>query len=200
MQKKLTYVIFVIFLLIYSYLIFIGNNRFIYNIGYKEIFIFFGLVFLFLVIMNLIIKDKELYKNSIKMCIIMYFILLISLVFFIGRTNIRLYNWSYGGQHQLGKTIISQIKYGSTYSILKNIIGNLVMFMPLSFLLIIDNKKNKSIIRQTILILPLIIIVEVLQAYTHTGIFDVDDIFLNYVGTIMFSMIYILIERMIKHA
>ena len=37
----------------------------------------------------------------------------------IGRTNLGFYEWRYNGQYKLFHTIISQLKYGSSYSIFK---------------------------------------------------------------------------------
>lgn len=99
------------------------------------------------------------------------------------------------------RTIKSQIKYGSSLSILKNLIGNCIMLIPLSFLLMIKNKKYNNILRQTPITLTLIIFIEILQTYTHTGSFDIDDIILNYLGTIIFTFIitrFNLIEKIKK--
>ena len=82
-----------------------------------------------------------------------------------------------------------QIKYDSTALLLKNIVGNIVMLIPLSFLLMIKNLKNKNILRQSVIIIPIIIIIEVLQAFTHTGSFDIDDIILNYMGVVVFTFL-----------
>ena len=82
-----------------------------------------------------------------------------------------------------------QIKYGSTALLLKNIVGNIVMLIPLSFLLMIKNLKNKNILRQSVIIISTIIIIEVLQAFTHTGSFDIDDIILNYMGVVVFTFL-----------
>ena len=53
----------------------------------------------------------------------------------------------------------------------------------------IKNKKFNNIFWQTIIILPIILLIEVTQALTHIGSFDIDDIILNYVGTIIFTFL-----------
>ena len=63
------------------------------------------------------------------------------------------------------------------------------MLIPLSLLLMIKNKKYNNILKQSIIILPITIIIEFLQASTHTGIFDIDDIILNYIGTLIFTFL-----------
>ena len=40
-----------------------------------------------------------------------------------------------------------------------------------------------------VIVLPIIIFIEILQAYTHTGTFDIDDILLNYMGTLIFTFL-----------
>lgn len=133
-------------------------------------------------------RDKS-FKTNINIYLILFFILLFSVTFIIGRDRFHLYSWSYGGQMIPFRTIKSQIKYGSSLSILKNLIGNCIMLIPLSFLLMIKNKKYNNILRQTPITLTLIIFIEILQTYTHTGTFDIDDIILNYLGTIIFTFI-----------
>ena len=64
-----------------------------------------------------------------------------------------------------------------------------MMLIPLSFLLMIRTKKFDNVFIQSVINLPIIIFVEILQAFTHTGTFDVDDIFLNYIGTIIFTFL-----------
>ena len=63
------------------------------------------------------------------------------------------------------------------------------MLIPLSFLLMIKDKKYNNIFRQLLIILPTIVSIELLQAFTHVGAFDIDDILLNYLGTIIFIYI-----------
>ena len=63
------------------------------------------------------------------------------------------------------------------------------MLIPLSLLLMIKNKKYNNILKQTTITLPIIIFIEILQAFTHTGVFDIDDIILNYLGTVIFTFI-----------
>lgn len=181
--------ILIISILIYIYLVFIGRNQYIYNISYTKIILFVLLICLMIYLYGIINNKEKIYNNNIKWYIILYFLILISVTFFIGRTDIKFYNWWYRGQYEPLHTILSHFKYGTITLILKNIIGNSIMLIPLSFLLMIKNKKYKNIFSQTLIILPLIIIIEVLQAYTHVGVFDIDDILLNYFGTIIFTFL-----------
>jgi glycopeptide antibiotics resistance protein len=65
-----------------------------------------------------------------------------------------------------------------------NIFGNIIAFIPLGILLplILKKKKNKDIILYFFLI---IISIEVVQITFGIGRFDVDDIILNFLGTML---------------
>ena len=53
----------------------------------------------------------------------------------------------------------------------------------------IKDKKYNNVLKQSLIILPTILTIEVLQASTHTGSFDVDDIILNYGGILIFTFL-----------
>lgn len=180
-------ILLIISLLIYSYLVFIGGNQYIFNMSYTKCILFVLIVCLLIYIYGTISNKDSTYKTNIRIYILLYLIILATVTFFIGRTEIKFYNWWYAGQYSPFQTIISQLKYGSSLSVLKNVIGNGIMLIPFSFLLMIKDKKYNNIVRQSIIILPIIIGIEVLQAFTHTGAFDIDDILLNYLGTVIFT-------------
>lgn len=182
-EKIIKYIVLIVSILIYYYLI---NNQYIYNFNYLKCIIYSLLISLFIYTYGILINDKNNYKFNIKIYLIIYFITLTSLTFIIGRPNLRFYNFKFYGQYNLFFTIISQLKNGTNYSIFKNIIGNLVIFIPFSLLLMINNKKYNNVLKQTIIILPIIICIELIQAFTHIGSFDIDDIFLNYLGVVLF--------------
>ena len=204
MNKKITIIkklVLILNIFIYIYLVFIGRNQYMYDMSYSRCILFILLLSLFIYVCGISEDRDKSFKTNINIYLILFFILLFSVTFIIGRDRFRLYSWSYGGQMILFRTIKSQIKYGSSLSILKNLIGNSIMLIPLSFLLMIKNKKYNNILRQTPITLPLIIFIEILQTYTHTGTFDIDDIILNYLGTIIFTFIitrFNLIEKIKK--
>lgn len=187
--KILENIFLVISLLFYGYFLFVGTNRFIYNMSYAKSIIFILLICLTIYTYGIYNNKDEVYKANINKYIILYFILLISVTFFIDRDNLKLYDWWYAGQYRPLHTIISQLEYGSSLSIWKNIVGNSIMLIPLSFLLMLKNKKYYNVFKQLMVVLPIVIAIEVLQAFTHTGSFDIDDILLNYLFTIIFTLI-----------
>lgn len=182
----------VVSILLYFYLVFHNRNRYLYNMSYLKCISYMLLVSLSIYLFGLIENKEKSYKENIIIYIILFMLLLTSFVFILKRPTIHFYkNW-YSGQLQPFHTIMSQIEKASPRTFLKNIIGNMFMLVPLSFLLMLLNDKYKNILKQTLIILPTIILIEVLQAFTYTGTFDVDDIILNYMGTVIF---FILLEK-----
>ena len=179
----------VVSILLYFYLVFHNRNQYLYNMSYLKCISYMLLVSLPIYLFGLIENKEKSYKENIIIYIILFMLLLTSFVFILKRPTIHFYkNW-YSGQLQPFHTIISQIEKASPKTFLKNIIGNMFMLVPLSLLLMLLNDKYKNILKQTIIILPTIILIEVLQAFTYTGTFDVDDIILNYIGTIIFILL-----------
>jgi glycopeptide antibiotics resistance protein len=74
-------------------------------------------------------------------------------------------------------------------TIIINVLGNIIMFMPFGFLGIVFPKLNDL---KTLIInfVSAIIIVESLQYFTRLGVFDIDDIILNTVGVAIGFCIY----------
>ena len=79
-------------------------------------------------------------------------------------------------------------------TIIINIFGNILIFVPFGFLGIVFPKLNNF----WILILDFlfaIMIVESLQYFTRLGVFDIDDVILNTVGVAIGFWIYQLFEK-----
>jgi glycopeptide antibiotics resistance protein len=64
---------------------------------------------------------------------------------------------------------------------LYNIVGNIVPFAPLGFFISIVFFR-KSFLRTIILCLIIIVFIELVQLVLMIGAFDIDDIFLNFIG------------------
>ena len=176
-------------IILFYYLLFIGWNKYAYDMNYLKCIIFMLANVVFLFSYGILKNEKKVYNSNIIIYIFLFIYLLFTFTFLIGRTEFKFYNRWYAGQYIPFNTIVSQFKYGSTSSILKNVIGNSIMIIPMSFLLMIKNKKFNNIFWQSLITLPMILIIEVLQASTHTGAFDIDDIILNYFGTVVFALI-----------
>jgi glycopeptide antibiotics resistance protein len=85
------------------------------------------------------------------------------------------------------RTIISYLKLIPSLPqiALKNLLGNIILFMPFGFLIpILWSKTNSS---QKIIIISIIFsfVLEISQLILHLGSFDIDDIFLNTLGALL---------------
>ena len=191
-KKNIINILFLIIsFIIYFFLVIYNYNQYIYNMNYFKCIIYSLLVCLIIFLNGIIINKDKIYKINIILYIIWFLIILFSFTFIIGRSSFRIYNLRYHNlyydiQYKLFYTITNQLKRASNLSILKNIFGNIFALIPLSFLLMIKNKKYKNVIKQTFIIIPTILFIEILQVFTNTGVFDVDDIFLNYLGVLIF--------------
>lgn len=79
-------------------------------------------------------------------------------------------------------------------TIITNVFGNMLMFMPFGFLGIVFPKLNNF----RVLILDYlfaIILIESLQYFTRLGVFDIDDVILNTFGVAIGFWIYRWLNR-----
>ena len=188
MKKIIKNLILIISLLVYLYIISI-HKVYLSDKSYLKLVLLVLLVCFMLYVYGIIENKNKIYKNNLNIYIMLYFLVLISVTFYIGRTKLEFYDWWYSGQYVPFQMIISEFKYGTFEEISRNVIGNSIMLIPLSFLLMIKDKKYNNVLRQLLIILPIVITIELLQAFTHTGSFDVDDIILNYFGTVIFTFL-----------
>ena len=76
-----------------------------------------------------------------------------------------------------------------------NLMGNVVMFIPLGYFIPRVWPKFRRFFRWLLLVMGLILAVEVLQLFTLLGSFDVDDWILNLLGMLLGYLGYILFGR-----
>jgi glycopeptide antibiotics resistance protein len=94
-------------------------------------------------------------------------------------------------------TIKIQLKYISEWWALRQILGNIIPFMPFGFLLPIVYSKINSFFKLFITGILFILFIEVFQFLTKLGSFDVDDILLNFVGIMCGYVVLILAKCLI---
>lgn len=75
----------------------------------------------------------------------------------------------------------------------KNIAANIVIFIPLGFF--ISNKNPKNVFKALIICLGVILSIELIQLFFKIGFFDVDDIILNFIGSLIGLLISILMQK-----
>lgn len=136
-------------------------------------------------------------KNSLSIIAIIYILLMIYLLFLmrigsIGEAlelsfseHIEQYTnfIPFRSINRYGATMISG--NGAVQIAVINLIGNIVVFIPMGFLLPTYFKNAKIFWKTVFIAILTIICVELIQFFSCTGTFDVDDIILNVIGVII---------------
>ncbi len=94
------------------------------------------------------------------------------------------------------RSMSTQIKYITQWWALKNLLGNIIPFIPFGFLLPIAYKKFSSTISVFFTGLASILLIEIFQFLTKLGTFDVDDIILNMIGIVCGYLMFLVIKRL----
>jgi glycopeptide antibiotics resistance protein len=133
-----------------------------------------------------IIYSKGFKTFSRIICFILFIIYLTIL------SNVLFFNYNYGrvsGDKSYNlepfKTINNYIKYRQYVSdaiVIRNILGNILAFMPMGFFIPLLSKKTRFFIKIIIISAITSLLVEVIQYKFAVGSFDVDDIILNTLG------------------
>ena len=93
------------------------------------------------------------------------------------------------------RSISSQLKRITQWWALKNLLGNIIPFVPFGFLMPIVYKKLSSAIKILSIGLASILLIEIFQFFTKLGSFDVDDVILNMIGVVCGYLIFLVINR-----
>lgn len=83
---------------------------------------------------------------------------------------------------------------------IKNLLGNLMMFLPMGIYLPYYVKKINKIGKFTLAMIILLFVIEVTQLVTRRGSFDIDDFILNMVGALIGFSIWKskIVQRLLK--
>lgn len=135
------------------------------------------------------IEDKKkMLKLSHIIVFIYYVVLLFNMVVFARYNSIDSYNLV------PFKSIIDIFKNGTTYEVIINTFGNLLVFIPLEYFLI-ELFKVKKFSINFILSFGIILLIELFQYVFKVGVLDIDDLILCTCGMMLFYIIYIRIKK-----
>ena len=135
------------------------------------------------------LEDKKHITTFSQIIVFIYYIIFIfNMVIFARYNSINSYNLI------PFKSISNIIIKGNLYSIVINILGNFLIFMPLQYFIIELFKIEKFWLNLIVSILILFII-EILQFIFKVGVFDIDDIILCSLGIITFYNFYNYFKR-----
>lgn len=77
------------------------------------------------------------------------------------------------------RSIGPQLTHINEWWALKNILGNIIVFMPFGFLFPLAYPRGKGLIRMFVIAVFSTLLIEIFQLITMLGAFDIDDIILN---------------------
>lgn len=138
---------------------------------------------------------KKLIKTVLSISFIFY-LLVLAIILFLGSrgdiwTDLSLWQYIKNSSNFVPfKSINAYINaiLNGTMNIdipLKNLFGNLILFLPLGIYLPYLIKKLNKLSSFLILMMILLFVVEVIQLITRKGSFDIDDFILNMFGALM---------------
>lgn len=162
-------------------------------------------------------NSKKYMKASIWVMFILYLLLLINFMI-LGNNFGRNFEFIFTASKETIKsyfdnnfnvipfnTIRNYLNNSGVYFDIKlvciNILGNLICFMPFAFFLKYLFKKENKFINFLLTILLIVISFELIQLLTLSGSFDIDDIILNTLGSILFYLFISLkgIDKLLKN-
>lgn len=157
--------------------------------------IFLGLLFFigYKIVYQKILKGKKTIsrKNMLLYGIsICYAIIVFGAVFlsrggsYYGVANLHLFNSYREAYHKM------------EISLFRNIILNILLFMPFGFLLPIYSKKLRKIYKIVSIGFLVTLLIETIQYITKIGIFEIDDIFDNTMGVLIGYCIYMILNNL----
>ena len=186
----------VIFLYVLSLLSFLFYLRVEYNPSIELNYLFRLLIIiissLFIIISNKIYENncvekitdkKKILKFSQSIVFLYYIILMFNMVIFARYNSVNGYNII------PFKSIINEFIMGNVYSIIINVFGNFLIFMPLEYFNIELFKINNLSIN-FLLSFVVIFAIELFQFIFKAGVFDIDDLILRALGMMLFYFMY----------
>ena len=128
-------------------------------------------------------------KKILWVCFIAYLLFLSYLLFFsrpfgYAEWGDSEYRYNLTLLQEIGRYYNLGVNKGSWTLFWTNVVGNVVVFVPLSIFLRLLVKKCKRVFYTILLCLEFSLFAEIIQLVTKVGSFDVDDLLLNTLGGI----------------
>ncbi|MFS0869487.1 VanZ family protein [Paenibacillus xylanilyticus] len=112
---------------------------------------------------------------------IAYMLIMGDLLFIQGRTSGDRYQYNLIPLETIKPLLLERDRYNAETWV-KNLFGNIVLFIPLGIWIPWLFRKCRTGLRFTMAVILLLLAVELTQLVTRVGSFDVDDIILNTIG------------------
>lgn len=118
---------------------------------------------------------------TVGLMAVLYVLIMGNLLFVSGRTQGLYYQYNLVPFETIRPLLLERERY-HTDAWVKNLFGNIVLFIPLGIWIPWLFRRCRSFLIFTSTVVLLLLGVEVIQLITRVGSFDVDDIILNTVG------------------
>lgn len=129
------------------------------------------------------IKKSKIFLYSISLC---YIVIVIGATF-LGRTpsnldnvkmNLNLFSSYFEAYHDIGVVLLNNV-------LLRNLVLNIMLFIPLGFLLPMCSDKLKKIYIVVLIGFFTTLVIEFTQHFQGYGVFEIDDVLNNTIGTLL---------------
>ena len=137
-------------------------------------------------------------RNLLKWVCFLAYLLFLSYIVFYNRIERNEYRYNLVLFQEIGRYYYLGMNTGNWRLFIFNVIGNIVVFMPVGMFLPSLFSRCRNILFTTILSFEISLCVELVQLITRVGSFDVDDLLLNTLGGVCGIILYS-IYRGIKH-
>ena len=129
-----------------------------------------------------------------------YLVVLAYFLFFserYGRGETREYHYNLELFREIKRYIAYRDQFGVEYFMV-NIVGNVLAFLPFGFFVPILSPKNRKFFWVTLYGFEFSLMVELVQLSFQVGTFDVDDLFLNTIGSMLGYIAFLICKKRLK--
>lgn len=131
-----------------------------------------------------------LWKQILSRCLFAFYMVMLLAVTFLGRADVEGFSFIPFSSYVEAWRKTSLIAW-------RNILINIIMFIPFGFLLPVIYKKAYRLMECFMLSFVFSLGIELLQTFTNRGIFEIDDIINNIAGTLIGYTILKAIKRIL---
>ncbi|MCL1632050.1 VanZ family protein [Sporolactobacillus sp. CPB3-1] len=117
--------------------------------------------------------------------VLLFFLVYMAVLVFATLFTHNYYTYGQSSNFILFSSIRLMLRSGNSFLIMKNIVGNLLLFMPLGLFLSWLLPFQRMLIGQVLIGFGVSLLIESCQFFFAERIFDIDDIFLNTIGALM---------------
>lgn len=132
-------------------------------------------------------KHKIIIRTVSWILFLLYLVVMVYFLFFsemLGMKPSDTYHYNLKPFTEIQRYIVYYRRLGGFF-VLLNLIGNVLCFMPLGFVLPVLSYKNRGIFKVTFICFMCSVTVELIQLVSKLGSCDVDDVILNTSGGIL---------------